>query len=374
MRTWIKSTARRLPVLRQLVAARDQARADCARATAERDRLAAWAAELERALVAEAAGGSRWRLLTFSETIRFLITVAPDSTDGLTQEITAGRYPAILPWDLLGRFLRPGETVLDLGANIGLFTLPAAAQGCRVIAVEASPRNAALLRASVAANRFHEVTVIESAASDRPGWLSFYDSGPYGHVAAREGEGLVRVEAVVVDDLLGRLGVERVGFVKMDIEGSEVVALRGLRGLLTGSAPPPLFLESNGYALGFGGATCADLRATLREVGYTPYQVGDGRLIPVGLDDLQPEVCIDLLAVPTGTAAGLGWPLVEPPTPAEVRAQVLAALAHPNGAQRIHIACELRRAPAWLRNDPEVSAGLAKLRDDPFPQVRDAAA
>ena len=49
---------------------------------------------------------------------------------------------------LLARLLRPGDRLLDLGAQIGLVSLAAAALGCEVAAVEACPKNAALLRAS----------------------------------------------------------------------------------------------------------------------------------------------------------------------------------------------------------------------------------
>lgn len=122
--------------------------------------------------------------------------------------------------DLAMAVVRPGDWVLDLGSHLGGFGLAMAAAGCRVLAVEASPRNAALLRVSAAVNRFDTMRVEHAAVSDAPGELEFVSDGPYGHLAvAGADRPTVRVPAVRVDDLLATVCRPPVRFVKLDVEG-----------------------------------------------------------------------------------------------------------------------------------------------------------
>lgn len=193
--------------------------------------------------------------------------------------------------------LRPGDAVLDLGAHLGGFALTAAACGCRVLAVEASPRNAALLRESVRFNRFDSMQVIHAAVSDSPGTLEFIADGPYGHLATPGTDRpVVKVPAVTVDDLLAEHRWTRVRFVKLDIEGSEVAAVRGMSRLLAGRSAPPVFFESNTHTLGFFGKTAADLKGEFRRRGFSLYDVSQPGRLTLATGDDQPEVVMDFLA------------------------------------------------------------------------------
>src|SRR5947209_2183069 len=70
---------------------------------------------------------------------------APFGTDPLSQAyLQGGEPPNAALLRLMLALVRPGQTVLDLGAHIGTFTLTATAAGCRVVAIEASPGNARL--------------------------------------------------------------------------------------------------------------------------------------------------------------------------------------------------------------------------------------
>jgi len=134
--------------------------------------------------------------------------------------------------------LKPGATFLDVGANIGVFTaLGASVVGRegRVIAVEPIARNVELIERACRGNGFDQVRVIRAAASDREGTLELRIEGSTSNAAtpAAAGEVLrgetgstVRVPAVVLDDALGDL--ERLDLVKIDVEGMEPRALRGL--------------------------------------------------------------------------------------------------------------------------------------------------
>jgi FkbM family methyltransferase len=213
--------------------------------------------------------------------------------------------------------MRPGDAVLDLGGHVGTFALAAAALGCRVTCVEAAPANVALLNASVARNGFTNMRVVWGAISDREGTLKFLPHGPWGTVAnpsvLRSPDMIqaselapITVPALTVDGLLHRLGWERVDFVKLDVEGSEVAALHSMTELLNRPDAPTLLYESNTHALRFFGKTASQLADLLSDFGYTSYFVKSGSLVPVRPDDLESEHTVNCLAVKGILAESLG--------------------------------------------------------------------
>jgi FkbM family methyltransferase len=196
-----------------------------------------------------------------------------------------------------------------------LFSLAAAAVGCRVAAVEASPRNAQLLSESVRRNGFERVQVVQAAVSDRAGAVEFNACGPFGHVVV---PGMkvsgTKVRAATVEEILGELGLSRVDFIKMDIEGSELAALRGMSRLLAGRAAPPILYESNRYTLSFYGHTPQQLKQALEDLGYRNYQILPSRLVPAAPDDCQAEVVVDYLATKRQPPLLEGWKFEPRPT------------------------------------------------------------
>ena len=143
---------------------------------------------------------------------------------------------------LLLLLLRPGMTFVDVGANWGYFSLAAATmvgEAGRVISVEADPRACRTLRANVARNHLNAVTVLEMAASDRPGVLRLQeyeaaasDSGSFGVTSTTtvvDGGRTFDVAARTLDDALDEAGVDQIDLLKMDIEGAEARALAGLQ-------------------------------------------------------------------------------------------------------------------------------------------------
>jgi FkbM family methyltransferase len=144
----------------------------------------------------------------------------------------------------LRALLGPGAVFVDVGANIGFFTLLAASRvgpKGRVHAFEARADNLALLRRSVADNGFANVEVHQCAVSDRAGSLAFFASGTWysnGRIVGDDEAGseqLPRVAAVALDAALA--DAPRIDVVKMDIEGAEARALAGMRALLRRHRP-----------------------------------------------------------------------------------------------------------------------------------------
>lgn len=153
--------------------------------------------------------------------------------------------------------LHPGDVFVDVGANIGYFTVLGASlvgPAGRVVAVEAHPALVPLLRRNVATNWFIDsVTVWHRAAWSETATLTFRQRDRYtasSSVGAVEPERLIKLDdtetevevpAVRVDELIGDL--ERVDVLKVDVEGSEVRALTGLETTLRRNRDLRLVLE-----------------------------------------------------------------------------------------------------------------------------------
>ncbi|MBV9661176.1 MAG: FkbM family methyltransferase [Acidimicrobiales bacterium] len=138
--------------------------------------------------------------------------------------------------------LKPGDVMVDVGANVGYFTLLAAQKvgaAGRVIAVEAHPSAYEVLRHNVILNgHLPTVTLWNRAAWSIPAELTFHQrvrssassslatGGADALEALGDTEQVVAVQAVPLDELLQ--DAPRVNVIKIDIEGAEVQALRGL--------------------------------------------------------------------------------------------------------------------------------------------------
>ncbi|MDQ5871090.1 MAG: FkbM family methyltransferase [Acidobacteriota bacterium] len=322
-----------------------------------------------------------------AETVRLIpgleyrIAIDPEDADPIGRAI-AGRYyefsPAqLLLWDLL----RKGDRVVDLGAHIGTFALGAGALGCRVLAVEAAPRNVALLEAGIRENGFDRVEVVPAAVSDRPGVLRFVADGPFGQVCDDGYPGpSIEVPAVTLDDLLSRLGWDGVDYLKIDVEGAEFAAFRGMSQLLSRPDAPAIVYESNGHLLQSRGLSSTHLVAMLETFGYRSYAVEKGTVRPVATGDLQIRTVVDYVAVkdPPGIGALVarapGWELGLPRSPWQAVEEVLAEAAIEISAHRAYLASALARADAELLADDRVRRTVAELSRDADPVARELAA
>jgi FkbM family methyltransferase len=153
-----------------------------------------------------------------------------------TKVRVAGRTDLVTTWIIYLRHeytVEPDdEIILDCGANIGVFALYAAsvAPRSRVFAVEPFPSTFQDLRENIKLNRLDErVTCVSIALSASDGMVNMY-AAPEVPSQARQvirpsGSDTVSVPAMSLSSLLGRIGVDEVDMLKMDIEGSEHTAL-----------------------------------------------------------------------------------------------------------------------------------------------------
>jgi FkbM family methyltransferase len=200
-----------------------------------------------------------------------ILTAADDASIG--RAVRAGSYePEIVA--LLRRLVRPGMGVLDLGANIGFFTLLSATLvGPRghVFAVEPNPRNARLLEASRRMNGFNQVSVLQVAAAAAHGLLVLNTSYSNGTTAGLPDNiaavlACETVPAVRIDDLLP--GDRPIDVIKVDVEGAEYIALRGCAATIRRDRPVIVSEFSPGQMPGISGIDGPGYLRWLMDLGY----------------------------------------------------------------------------------------------------------
>ena len=181
---------------------------------------------------------------------------------------------------LLEHELRAGDTVLDVGAHVGVHALTAARRlrelgGGRVIAFEPTPDSAAAVRAAAARNRL-AVEVVESGLGAADGEIELRGDPRYpthdAGVRSQFGDGdvVARAPVTTFDAWAQRDGLDRLDVVKIDIEGAEILALRGMRATLRALEPRLLAIEVKDVVMERGPGDEAALHALLAECGYAP--------------------------------------------------------------------------------------------------------
>jgi FkbM family methyltransferase len=180
--------------------------------------------------------------------------------------------------ELVSRVLRPGDVFVDGGANVGLFALVAArcvgASG-RVVCFEPASSTRSTLLRNVALNDYPWIDVRGDALGEFAGTgtlLSFAgDAAGLSSFAPAVVDGGIR-EAVSITTLDSALSAHPgpVRLVKLDLEGSEVLALRGARRVL--GAGPDLIIEVESGHLERQGTSAAELVSLLQAEGYRLYE------------------------------------------------------------------------------------------------------
>ena len=135
--------------------------------------------------------------------------------------------------------VRPGNIVLDIGANIGYFSMLAASLGAEVYAIEPLAQNVRLLNASKIANKYTKVHIIPAAASFEVGCLAIGASYGNGIVSSHIGT----VDSALASDFVAAIAIDRfitdqpVALIKIDVEGHEYLALQGSAATIRRSRP-----------------------------------------------------------------------------------------------------------------------------------------
>lgn len=192
--------------------------------------------------------------------------------------------------------LQPGDVVLDIGANIGWYSLvlsTRAPEGVDIFAFEPHPENLELLRENVRRNAAGAINVVPCAVSDVPGEQDLYvydgaNTGRHSMLPINQGE-RIRIKTVTLDSFWEerKLGQRTPRFIKVDIEGYELVALRGGRQVL--QRCPSILLEYSPAFMQDAGLQPAELLDLMFSLGFDCTRVDAGSAQPVTRDRLLAE-------------------------------------------------------------------------------------
>lgn len=178
--------------------------------------------------------------------------------------------------------LKPGMVVVDVGAHIGYYTLIAArrvAPGGKVFAFEPEAENFALLERTLALNHFPHVACHDVALADVSGrgslFLSPENSGDHRLYDPGDGRARQDVRLTTLDRFAREESLERVDLVKMDIQGAEGRALRGMCEVIAKSAGLTLFTEFWPEGLWSSGVDPRVFLASLRNLGFTIFEISE---------------------------------------------------------------------------------------------------
>ena len=191
---------------------------------------------------------------------------------------------------LLSRILRPGDCVLDVGANVGHFSATCGrflGKSGNVYAIEANP---------TLVERLHSVGSIEGACRIRPyhfaiskssgrlqfhiatvsGWSSTVANDTFTTATA------VDVPAITLDEFVQRQGIRSLRLLKLDIEGGEADALLGADQILTQQLAQFFLIETERHRLRSFGRTAFEIAERMTDHGYAPVCLIDSeRILPV---------------------------------------------------------------------------------------------
>lgn len=204
---------------------------------------------------------------------------------------------------IVQRLIEPGTTYIDAGANFGVYALYAAQiPGAKVCAIEPQPHLVEAMSRSVAANRLHNMIIIEAALAEKNGSAElFVDAGGSGsasicaHVNASATQ-RVHVRTATLDSIVADHQLAPVGLLKMDLENAEWLALQGARELLSRDAPFVIFEAGSRQPQ-------HEVFALLTDAGYHSFHdqasLHERKLVPPRLED----PLTNIVAIPRGRDA-----------------------------------------------------------------------
>ncbi|MEU4234335.1 FkbM family methyltransferase [Nonomuraea sp. NPDC026600] len=190
--------------------------------------------------------------------------------------------PHLTAW--LRRRLHPGDTFIDVGANIGYFTVLASrlvGPSGHVVAIEACPQFHQALTQNLRANRCGNVRSLNTAVYDTATCLTFYlehatNLGATTIIRPRTAQSSFAIQAQTLPQILTDTELTQARLIKIDVEGAEGAAVRGLTPLLDRLRPDAEFIiEVTPRRLAKLGHSIDDILQPLRAHGFHPYRLAN---------------------------------------------------------------------------------------------------
>ena len=234
-------------------------------------------------------------------------TIYLDKDDSMRLS-TRGHYEPFVA-DIAKKYLKEGDIVFDIGANIGYFTLLFArlvGKKGKVYAFEPNSENMRLLKKNAEANGYTNIVFVEKAVSNKNEKMKFYlsnDSSTRHSLHENEycRSSFIEVEAVALNDYFD--AKQKVHFIKLDVEGAEFDALQGMSRLLQENEKITLVTEFTPDFLKNLNINPKDFINFLQENNFTLFNVNENSIDPFTLEKVShylkkgKKVNMDLLCV-----------------------------------------------------------------------------
>ena len=224
--------------------------------------------------------GRPWRRKFWDDRI---ITLYPDSSESMWL-----LYNVVMDWPefpFIARYLRRGDTAIDVGANIGAYVLWISRfldAGGRLIAFEPVPETYARLSEQISQNGLRGIVLERRAVTNIVGSIQITTGKDMeNHILTGAGtvDGSLTVETVTLDEYVRSKSIPEVHFLKIDVEGAEPLVLEGADSLLKERRIAVVQLEVGEHWKRFG-RELSSTAERLQEYGYLPFVPdGDGNAL-----------------------------------------------------------------------------------------------
>ncbi len=190
--------------------------------------------------------------------------------------------------------VREGMVVVDVGANLGYYSLLAArlvAENGRVFAFEPGPENFALLCRSIEANGFRNVIPVQKAVSDKTGrgklFVCSEFRGDHTLYDNSDGRTSIEIQTVSLDEFFRDKG-NKVDVIKVDAEGAEMAIIQGMKGILEANPDLILFTEFFPRTIRAFGHSPKEYVKRIAEYGFKVYCIDEEhrQIEPLHLESL----------------------------------------------------------------------------------------
>lgn len=186
-----------------------------------------------------------------------------------------------LETEILKKILKKGDVVLDIGSNIGYYTLIAAdcvGETGQVFAFEPDPSNFDLLQKNIRVNNYSNVTLVQKAVANENGstklFLSTFNNGDHRLYDSSEGRDSIIIDVVRLDDFFADFK-RPINFIKIDIQGAEEKAFQGMKNLLQNNQELNMIVEFWPYGLNLFGTDPEIFLKNLNQYNFNVYHLDE---------------------------------------------------------------------------------------------------
>jgi len=203
--------------------------------------------------------------------------------------------------EILKKEIKPGDTVVDVGAHIGYYTLlfsKLVGPSGKVFSFEPAPQNFSILEKNINFNSCKNVILINKAVGNQPGLAKIHltpSTGDFNFVDTKEDKQELELPIITLDGYFSSRGNTQIDFIKMDIEGYEPRALSGMKNILLKTPKMKMLVEFYPKMLRKAGCNPSDLLKFIFEAGFKIYAIQDkvGSMVPMKIEDLLRFYCFN---------------------------------------------------------------------------------